>query len=79
MGGKGGRGGPGGGGLGGHSIGIAFLGTAPVQTGGSIGVPGTPGAGGPGAGADPTPEAMGAKGIACKTINFSEPMSCQVD
>ena len=79
KGGKGGYGGPGGGGLGGHSIGIAFLGMAPAQTGGSIGVPGTPGAGGPGAGAAPTPEAMGASGIACKTIDFSEPGSCQLD
>ncbi|MBI4699808.1 MAG: PGRS family protein [Deltaproteobacteria bacterium] len=49
MGGTGGPGGPGGGGLGGHSLGIAYVGTAPVETGVSIGT-GNAGAGGPGKG-----------------------------
>jgi hypothetical protein len=75
KGGNGGRGGPGGGGLGGHSIGIAFVGTPPVQIDVSIGQPGTPGAGGQGA--VPTPESGGAGGVACKTLDFLEPASCQ--
>jgi hypothetical protein len=49
KGGKGGAGGPGGGGLGGHSIGIAYRGTAPEITGATV----TTGEAGPGgAGAD---------------------------
>ena len=50
TGGPGGAGGPGGGGLGGHSIGIAFVGAAPTQTGGTTVTFGRPGPGGSGDG-----------------------------
>jgi hypothetical protein len=46
VGGEGGSGGPGGGGAGGPSIGIAYVGTAPVQSGGSVVLGAQPGPGG---------------------------------
>jgi len=54
-GGRGGDGGPGGGGAGGHSLGIAYVGTKPVRSGGAIelgtaGIGGEPGEGGSAAG-----------------------------
>jgi len=72
-GGQGGRGGSGGGGLGGQSFGIAFKGTAPVQTMVTI-TTGAAGTGGIGGDADAT--AKGGDGKACKTIDFANAASC---
>ena len=52
QGGQGGNGGPGGGGLGGHSVGIAFTGSAPTQAGATTLTQGTAGIGGPGGSGD---------------------------
>jgi hypothetical protein len=72
AGGQGGAGGPGGGGLGGPSAGIAFTGTAPVQTQVTI-VHGSGGAGGPGGGMDMAAGVVGAAGVACTTLDFTTP------
>lgn len=67
-GGRGGDGGPGGGGAGGHSLGIAFVGTKPVRSGGAIelgtaGLGGEPGEGGAAAG-------KGANGRRAEELEF---------
>ena len=65
-GGKGGDGGPGGGGAGGHSIGVAYVGTKPNRSGGSITL-GTPGVGGaPGSGTD----GRGVDGVKAEELEF---------
>jgi hypothetical protein len=74
AGGQGGRGGSAGGGLGGHSLGIAFLGQAPMQT---TGVVINDGSAGPGAiGGDGNATLTGAAGVACKILNFADASSC---
>jgi hypothetical protein len=73
-GGLGGRGGSAGGGLGGHSLGIAFLGQAPMQT---TNVMINDGSAGPGAiGGDGDATLTGDNGVACKTLNFADASSC---
>jgi hypothetical protein len=70
SGGQGGRGSSGGGGLGGHSVGIAFKGTAPTQMNVTI-HHGMPGAGGIGGDMDMTSVGIvGAAGLACATLDF---------
>jgi hypothetical protein len=74
-GGQGGRGSSGGGGLGGHSAGIAFTGTAPVQTKVTI-QHGNGGSGGIGGDMDMTsPGIVGGNGLGCTTLDFSNPTS----
>jgi hypothetical protein len=69
-GGQGGRGSSGGGGLGGHSVGIAFKGTAPKQMNVTI-HHGMGGAGGIGGDMDMTsPGIVGANGLGCATLDF---------
>jgi hypothetical protein len=75
KGGQGGRGSSGGGGLGGHSAGIAFTGTAPMQTMVTI-QHGKGGSGGIGGDMDMTsPGIVGGSGLGCTTLNFSIPAS----
>jgi hypothetical protein len=69
AGGQGGRGGSGGGGLGGHSVGLAFKGTAPTQTGVTV-TPG--GAGNGGLGGDNNMALDGASGLSCTSLHFDE-------
>lgn len=71
KGGRGGDGGPGGGGLGGHSLAIAFTGSAPVLTEVSLDI-GMPGDGGPGGAMTMVPAAKGASGLACTSLSFDE-------
>ena len=74
-GGQGGRGSSGGGGLGGHSAGIAFKGTAPMQVKVSI-QHGKGGAGGIGGDVDMTsPGIVGGNGLGCTTLDFTAPTS----
>ncbi len=74
-GGQGGRGSSGGGGLGGHSAGIAFKGTAPVQKKVVI-QHGKGGGGGIGGDMDMTsPGIVGGNGLACATLDFTTPAS----
>jgi hypothetical protein len=74
-GGQGGRGSSGGGGLGGHSSGIAFKGTAPTQMNVTINH-GTGGPGGIGGDMDMTsPGIVGGDGLACTTLDFTNPTS----
>ena len=74
-GGQGGRGSSGGGGLGGHSAGIAFKGTAPMQTKVAI-QHGKGGAGGIGGDMDMTsPGIVGGNGLGCATLDFTTPAS----
>jgi hypothetical protein len=75
KGGKGGDAGPGGGGLGGHSIGIAFTGTAPATTKVVLN-PGVAGPGGLAGAMNMSPGTKGADGQACQTLNFDNGM-CQ--
>ncbi len=71
SGGQGGRGSSGGGGLGGHSAGIAFMGTAPVQTKVTI-QHGNGGQGGIGGDMDMTsPGIVGGNGQGCTTLDFT--------
>jgi hypothetical protein len=69
-GGKGGDGSPGGGGQGGHSLGIAFQGK-PVTTTNVTMKLGTPGNGGPGGSMTLAPNAFGAPGQKCQTLDFN--------
>ncbi|MGK3965768.1 hypothetical protein WMF38_16515 [Sorangium sp. So ce118] len=69
KGGKGGDGGHGGGGLGGHSIGIAFLGKQPPNTGVAV-THGQPGQGGTG-----PDDTKAADGTAAETLRFPAPTS----
>jgi hypothetical protein len=72
-GGQGGPGGSGGGGLGGHSIGIAFLGSAPATDGVTITV-GDAGLGGEGG--DMNKDIAGAPGQACAILDFGAAGGC---
>jgi hypothetical protein len=75
KGGQGGAGGPGGGGAGGHSVAVAIKGgTLPDLSNTTI-VPGMGGAGGPGGDMDMTAQTKGDDGMACKTLDFTNPMS----
>ncbi|MGK3965766.1 hypothetical protein WMF38_16505 [Sorangium sp. So ce118] len=67
KGGKGGDGGHGGGGRGGHSLGIAYLGKDPGNTGMDI-IPGKPGQGGTGPGDAKAPD-----GTAAESLSFDAP------
>lgn len=71
KGGKGGDGGPGGGGLGGHSLGIAFKGTAPKQNDVQFTI-GKAGLGGAAGNASMLAVAQGASGLTCKSLNFED-------
>ncbi len=73
QGGDGGRGGSGGGGQGGHSIGLVYLGEAPIVEGLTI-LAGSAGVGG--VGGDGDVAASGADGMACTTLNFADAASC---
>jgi hypothetical protein len=70
-GGRGGDAGPGGGGLGGHSIGIAFTGTAPATTKVVLN-PGVAGPGGVAGAMNMSPGTKGDDGQACPTLNFDD-------
>ncbi len=76
AGGNGGRGGAGGGGIGGHSIGVAYTGSAPMVIEASVtttlGAPGFGGVGGFGEGMA-TMGGQGAVGIAAETHSFDAP------
>ncbi len=75
KGGQGGAGGPGGGGAGGHSVAVAIKGgTLPDLSTTTI-VPGMGGAGGPGGDMDMTAQTKGDDGMACKTLDFTNPAS----
>lgn len=73
AGGNGGFGGPGGGGLGGHSIAIAYLGTAPAVDDATVALNvGVAGSGGPGGfGGDANSGGDGAPGLADKVVSFN--------
>jgi hypothetical protein len=75
KGGQGGNGGPGGGGAGGHSVAIAIKGGTPPDLSSTTIIPGTAGAGGPGGDMDMTMQTKGDDGMACKTLDFTNPMS----
>jgi hypothetical protein len=75
SGGQGGAGGPGGGGAGGHAVAVAAKGAAlPDLTGAKI-VLGKGGAGAHGGDMDMTMQTKGDAGLACRTLDFSSPMS----
>lgn len=69
-GGRGGDGSPGGGGLGGHSLGIAFQGKPVTMTNVKIQL-GDPGTGGQGGAMTLAPNAFGAPGKKCQTLDFN--------
>jgi hypothetical protein len=74
KGGQGGRGSSGGGGLGGHSAGIAFKGTAPAQTTVTI-QHGNGGSGGIGGDMTMSAGVVGASGLGCTTLDFTNAAS----
>jgi hypothetical protein len=74
-GGQGGAGGPGGGGAGGHSIAIAVKGAASPDLSSMKITLGKGAAGGPGGDMDVTMQTKGDGGLACKTLDFTNPMS----
>ncbi|MCC6555839.1 MAG: PGRS family protein [Polyangiaceae bacterium] len=69
QGGQGGNGGPGGGGLGGHSLAVAFTGTAPAKAGATVLTAGTFGTGGPGGSGNVAANA-GADGTAAEELDL---------
>ena len=75
KGGQGGAGGPGGGGAGGHSVGVAAKGAAAPDLSSTTITHGNGGAGGPGGNMDMTAQTKGDGGMACKTLDFTNPAS----
>jgi hypothetical protein len=75
SGGPGGTGGPGGGGAGGHSVAVALKGTTLPDLSNSKITLGSGGAGGPGGDMNTTAQTLGDAGMACKTLDFTNPGS----
>jgi hypothetical protein len=75
KGGQGGAGGPGGGGAGGHSVAVAVKGGALPDLSSTTITGGKGAAGGSGGDMDMTTQTKGDSGLACKTLDFTNPKS----
>jgi hypothetical protein len=75
KGGQGGAGGPGGGGAGGHSVAVAIKGGALPDLSSTTIIGGKGAAGGSGGDMDMTTQTKGDSGLACKTLDFTNPKS----